>query len=417
MSVRTAATQFERPSLTARAADAVRHWRYAGERRDLRLDLLRGFAAFAMIVDHVGGRESWLYAVTGGNRFFVSAAEAFVLISGMVLGVVYLGVVERHGIGAALMKALSRAWMLYVVTVLLTLGFASLSSLLGLPWAAMSEGGVGAFVVAVATLHRTYFLVDVLLMYALLLLIAGPVILLLSQGRWAVVLIGSWLIWGLWQMAPQWSSVFWEIEGNPVFNMSAWQVIFVNGIVIGWHRASIERLFARLPRAAVTTGLGLAVVTATALYALQIFRLELLQSSALLSTFAFDKPDLVIGRLVVLVLLSAVAFAATTTLWTPLNRALGWLLLPLGQHALTAYSLHIFVVALTAKLSMSVLAGVADTPVGTLTLQLGAVGVVWLVVRFEGAIRDALRRAVPHVVWRPLAAAGELHDGMATPRA
>ena len=34
--------------------------------RDPRLDLLRGFCVFAMIVDHIGG-SSWLYALTGGN--------------------------------------------------------------------------------------------------------------------------------------------------------------------------------------------------------------------------------------------------------------------------------------------------------------------------------------------------------------
>src|SRR4029079_315261 len=46
-------------------------------KRDLRIDLLRGFCVFVMIVDHVGGESSWLYLVTGGNRFFVSAAEGF----------------------------------------------------------------------------------------------------------------------------------------------------------------------------------------------------------------------------------------------------------------------------------------------------------------------------------------------------
>ena len=44
-------------------------------KRDLRIDLLRGFCVFVMIVDHVGGETSWLYALTGGNRLYVSAAE------------------------------------------------------------------------------------------------------------------------------------------------------------------------------------------------------------------------------------------------------------------------------------------------------------------------------------------------------
>src|SRR5574337_982851 len=64
-------------------------WSYpAFERRDLRLDLLRGFAVVVMIVDHLGG-ASWLYLVTGGNNFYVSGAEAFIFISGLVVGMVY----------------------------------------------------------------------------------------------------------------------------------------------------------------------------------------------------------------------------------------------------------------------------------------------------------------------------------------
>ncbi|MDP9371380.1 MAG: OpgC domain-containing protein, partial [Chloroflexota bacterium] len=75
-----------------------RGWRYAEPGgRDLRLDLLRGFAVFAMAVDHLGG-PSWLYALTGGNRFFVSAAEGFVFISGVVAGIVYGARARRDGL-------------------------------------------------------------------------------------------------------------------------------------------------------------------------------------------------------------------------------------------------------------------------------------------------------------------------------
>ena len=91
-------------------------WRYRGDRRDLRLDLLRGFAVIAMVADHIGGEHSWLYAITGGDTFFVSAAEVFVFISGLLMGIIYAGVVARQGLGAALMKSLQRAWTLYLMT-------------------------------------------------------------------------------------------------------------------------------------------------------------------------------------------------------------------------------------------------------------------------------------------------------------
>src|SRR3954453_10690364 len=80
--------------------------------RDPRLDLLRGFCVFAMVVDHVGG-ASWLYALTGGNRGPVTAAEGFVLPSGLVLGIVSRQRLTRTGLRAAIRATLSRALTLY----------------------------------------------------------------------------------------------------------------------------------------------------------------------------------------------------------------------------------------------------------------------------------------------------------------
>src|SRR4028119_1967695 len=87
-------------------------WTYSSSsKRDLRLDLLRGFCIFVMIVDHIGGLSP-LRAITGGNTFFISAAEGFVFISGLLLGEIYRKVAEREGFGAALRRAIQRAWKL-----------------------------------------------------------------------------------------------------------------------------------------------------------------------------------------------------------------------------------------------------------------------------------------------------------------
>src|SRR5713226_7817650 len=101
-----------------RTADVV-------SKRDLRVDLLRGFCIFAMVVDHFGG-DSWLYAITGGNRFYVSAAEGFIFISGFVMGQAYRTKRDRAGLSAAMTEALRRARTLYVATVVLTLIFSFL---------------------------------------------------------------------------------------------------------------------------------------------------------------------------------------------------------------------------------------------------------------------------------------------------
>src|ERR1051326_219618 len=94
-------------------------------RRDLRVDFLRGFCIFSMVVDHFGG-DSWLYAVTGGNRFYVSAAEGFIFISGFIMGQAYRAKRERSGLPAAMGDALRRARTLYLATVAMTLIFSAL---------------------------------------------------------------------------------------------------------------------------------------------------------------------------------------------------------------------------------------------------------------------------------------------------
>src|SRR5713226_7749088 len=110
--------------------ERFRTWSYyrtadVASRRDLRLDLLRGFCIFAMVVDHFGG-DSWLYAITGGNRFYVSAAEGFIFISGLIMGQAYRHKRDRSGLPAAMGEALLRARTLYVATVALTLIFSAL---------------------------------------------------------------------------------------------------------------------------------------------------------------------------------------------------------------------------------------------------------------------------------------------------
>src|SRR5258708_12496321 len=77
----------------------------ATSRRDLRVDLLRGFCIFAMVVDHFGG-DSWLYAITGGNRFYVSAAEGFIFISGFLMVQAYRSTPDRSGLPPPMPEAL-----------------------------------------------------------------------------------------------------------------------------------------------------------------------------------------------------------------------------------------------------------------------------------------------------------------------
>ena len=77
---------------TTPPARAANPWRYdADGGRDLRLDLMRGYALAAMSVNHLGLQQSWFHQASGRSSFLLSAAEAFLFISGFTLGWISLG--------------------------------------------------------------------------------------------------------------------------------------------------------------------------------------------------------------------------------------------------------------------------------------------------------------------------------------
>lgn len=57
--------------------------------RNLYLDFLRGLFVFVMTINHLAFGASWLDYITGGGQLWFSAAEGFVLTSGIVFGLVY----------------------------------------------------------------------------------------------------------------------------------------------------------------------------------------------------------------------------------------------------------------------------------------------------------------------------------------
>jgi hypothetical protein len=354
-------------------------WRYEVGKRDLRLDLLRGFAVIAMVADHMGGERSWLYAITGGDAFFVSAAEVFVFISGLLMGIIYAGVITRQGLGVALMKSLQRAWTLYLMTVILTLTLMVLSAQWRLGWgSAATHITWPDLIISVLTLHRTFFLTDILLLYTLLVLAAVPVLVLLAHAKTGCVLAGSWGLWMLWQLAPQHAQFPWSIADNSVFNFPAWQALFVTAMVIGYHRQRLEQ---HLALAAGRLMLGISGVFVAAVIAMYIMVLDAPSTAhALLIDQLFAKVDLRIGRLLVFVGFFAFVLTLVTLAWVPVRRLLGWLLLPLGQDALGAYILHLFVVALAIKVRPLVFGTTPASPAENTFFQMAGIAFIWTII-------------------------------------
>lgn len=85
--------------------------------RDLRLDLFRGIANWAIFLDHIPHNiVAW---VTTRNYGFSDAADLFVFISGYTASFVYAKVMLERGFLTGTVKLMKRVWQLYVAHILL----------------------------------------------------------------------------------------------------------------------------------------------------------------------------------------------------------------------------------------------------------------------------------------------------------
>ena len=366
------------------------NWRYAQSgQRDLRLDLLRGFAVFAMAIDHIGGGHA-LHLLTGGNRFFVSAAEAFVFVSGVTVGMVY----GRYTMGAATRRGLGRAWTLYAVAIWLGLAFAAGAALLDLPKGTAFAADPARFVRDIVLMRRTFYLVDVMLLYAFLMALAPVAIWLLKRGWWPPLLLVSAALWLDFQLWPSTTHVPWYIVDNAIFHFAAWQVLFFVGLILGYYRDSLGSLLGRVSLRRLPGGaLGPLLITVGLLVWLHVTDARIIdrftgagEGARLLDSW-FDKSSLPLPRLLACLLVFAFAWTLVTRAWRPINAFLGPLLLPLGRAALYAYAAHVVIVfvveAARAQLQDASVPGPLSADNVTLTIELSGLAALWVAARFR----------------------------------
>jgi len=226
--------------------------------RDTRLDVFRALALLTIFVDHVPGTV-FEYA-TLRNFGFADAAEAFVLISGIAVGLAYA---PKFKPGQALLPSLKiwrRAGLLYCAHIMTTVAtltlFCAASVIFHRPEllklnniAALIDEPAEAFV-GVGLLGHQLGYNNILSMYAVLLL-ATPAVLWLLNRSMTATLVGSGLLWlvaGWFQLAPP----NYPEEGYWFLNPLSWQFLFVIGVAATVH----VRKGGRLPSGRFWTGLS-----------------------------------------------------------------------------------------------------------------------------------------------------------------
>lgn len=205
--------------------------------RDTRLDVLRGLALITIFINHVPG-QIFEYLTTK-NFGFSDAAEAFVLISGIAVGLAYG---SRFGAGKRLeaaVKAIKRAFTLYLAHMITT--FMTLALFIAGAWlfhrpGLLCEINILAILTnlkeglpALVLLGHQIGYNNILPMYGALMLMV-PIILFLNRINPLLALSVSGIVWllsGIYEIAPK----NMLIEGYWFLNPLSWQFLFTIGIV------------------------------------------------------------------------------------------------------------------------------------------------------------------------------------------
>jgi hypothetical protein len=239
------------------------------------IDFWRGAVLIAILVDHIPG--NLLEYVTPRNFGFSDSAEAFVFISGLSVGMIYVPRARKLGLATAVRGCLERALKLYGAHVALTaaalLIFACAFWFSGVDDLIRAHGrsyvfetpAVGFAGLAVLTHQLGYF--NILPLYIVLMLWAPLAVALAMRdaGLALLVSVGFYVSSRAFDVhLPNWPE-----PGAWFFNPFAWQLVFTIGVVsaIVWRngppraRPSLIALSIALIAAAalaVTNGVGFA---------------------------------------------------------------------------------------------------------------------------------------------------------------
>jgi hypothetical protein len=322
--------------------------------RDLSLDILRGIMLIIMAADHFGEPVfQHLYEFAG----YVSAAEGFVFLSGMLVALVYS---RYHTAGGHVLE--KRIWhragviYLYHLSVLLAVFVFSVGTeLSGADWKSfaveMQAEPIRAFLSGMTLLYQAPML-DVLPLYVSLMLVAPFALRLMLQYRGlgvAMVLCASGGLWLAAQFGLRATLLPWLPDALLVrmgaFDLLGWQLIFVLGMVLGYLRFDSKGTAPRINN-------GLLALSAGLITYLFLQRHGYVNSDSALVVWLKEYRHIGRDSMAWMRLLNFLAFmylVAGLIAWHKRYGIFNWLAWPgrwlafLGQHSLQVFSFHMVV--------------------------------------------------------------------------
>jgi hypothetical protein len=221
--------------------------------RDLRLDLFRGIANWAIFLDHIPDNVvNW---ITTRNYGFSDAADLFVFISGYTASFVYARMMLERGFIVGATRLTKRVWQLYVAHIILFVIYIVAIGYVAFRYSdpdIINEFNVAGLAGdnAIETLRQGLLLkfkpvnLDVLPLYIVLMGLFPPVLWMILRRPNLTMLASI----ALWIAARHFE---WNLPGYPggswYFNPYCWQVLFVFGSWCALGGAARSRSFIDAP--------------------------------------------------------------------------------------------------------------------------------------------------------------------------
>jgi hypothetical protein len=375
-------SSFAETSLASRNGSGARGYTDTGSTRDLRIDFLRGFVFLLLFTSHFN-YPSWFALIAWERIGVVSSAEVFILLAGVVTGAVYGKKLKTEGLPACTIKLFKRAWTLYKIAVIVAGSVALLRLVPGLDTAALThftdpvsgqsyslypplEAGFLANLLHVLVLAAAPHQFQIVGLYVVLFSLTPVLFHAIYHGKTVWMLAASWFLYLLNYLAPETEPGTAAIRlticqfeyGFPIL---AWQLLFVHGVAIGYHRQAIQRFFQ------TKAGHALVILCAIASLGLMLFSLnhplELLPEWATIHLIPaesfnalyqqyFLKYKLGPGRVLNLAVLMISLMALLTVAWRPIDKAVGWFFIPLGQESMYVFFVHVYLLLIVANTSL-----------------------------------------------------------------
>lgn len=348
--------------------------------RNAAIDVLRGACIVMMITSHIG-TDTWVNTIVHPLRF-VSGAEGFVFLSGLVLGMVYRRKIAASGAWKAyraIWKRASLIWLVHCVTVVLALAVNTWVH--RYPDFPDTHGfSVWRLAWLTATLRfQPGSMLNILPLYVVLLGLAPLAFELLRRRMGLALLAGSFGLFLVTQYRPGLGAWVHPSCGGDAFPVPAWQFVFFGGLYLGYHSSAIrDRLLAPRRRQWMLGLSALCLVTAIVVWA-QTDTFGFYNHAAW-DAFLWERHPLRLGRLVYF-LVAAGAFYLLVQRGLSSSRALilpAGILATLGRNSLYAFLVHLGVVFTVRALPV---------PAGNALLleltQIAAVFLVYLMARHQ----------------------------------